>query len=299
MLLVDYLEAAAAYLRERREKLRKTEAQYHRIYDPDLKREAAEIRREIKRKENETTMELLLNLEEFRALDKYFPDLLAAFMEDEDIGKVLSRKSWLLDFKNVPPEQAAAKLAQLRGWRAELKDARQFLKRWIGKVQARSFTATYPTLRGHLTSDMDKDEALEVIKKVDKTLLREGWLVLITDSLIMIPLTKFTALIGQLAMEELKASTELRRSMGRGTVAETVATRKLREVRSKKEHYERMVCQILLSNPAFLKSLKKKKNWLDKSKTSGLERFAQSVTPHSLKERAWLNDMRKKIDEKG
>ncbi|MDD5171440.1 MAG: hypothetical protein PHF60_00190 [Candidatus ainarchaeum sp.] len=297
MLLIDYLEESAAYLRERWDALRKLENQYRHAYDPDLKLEANRIRQQIRKKEGEITMELLLNLEEFRALHKYFPELLGAYMEDEYVGRALSKKSWLVDFKNTPPQQALAKLQQLKASRASLRDAKKFLRKWIGKVQARSLVATYPVLKGHMTADMDKDEALELIKKVDRTLLREGWLVLITDTLIQMPLTKFMAMINHLSYEEVKAKAEHQKATGRGTVAEAAATKKLREISRDREHYERLVTQILLANPAYLKSLKKKKNWLSREKGSTLERFAQNITPHSLKERAWLNEMKKRLEK--
>ncbi len=296
MLLVDYLEESVTYLRGKRDTLRKLETQYRNVYDPDLKKEAAAIRQDMRKKVGEVTLELLLNLEEFRALHKYFPELLGAFMEDEHVGPVISKKAWLLDFKDIHPQTAAARLEQVRLGRATLRDARKFLRRWIGKVQARSFVATYPVLKGYLTSDMDKEEALEVINKADRALLREGWLVLITTSLIQMPLARFIGKWNQLSYEEVKASAEFQSSKGRGTVAEAKAGLKLKAVSRRKEHYENVIRQILLANPAFLKSLKKKKNWLSREKGSHLERFAQGVTPHSLKERAWLNDMRKKIE---
>jgi hypothetical protein len=296
MLLIDYLEESAAYLREKWGALRKLENQYHRIYDPDLKLEANRIRQQIRKKEGEITTELLLNLEEFRAIHKYFPELLGAFMEDEYVGKTLSKKSWLLEFKNTPPEQAVAKLEQLKASRASLRDAKKFLKKWVGRVQARSFVATYPVLRGHMTADLDKEDALELIKKTDRALLREGWLLLITDTLIQIPLTKFMAMVNHLSYEEIKAKGELQKAMGRGTVAETTATRKLRQISRDKSHYEGVATQILLANPKYLKSLKKKKDWLSREKGNMLERFAQNVTPHSLKERTWLNEMKKRLE---
>lgn len=298
MLLIDYLEDVAAYLQDKRAALRNTEMQYRRAYDPDLKKEASIIKQAIRKKEGEVTVELLLNLEEFQALHKYFPELLKAYMEDENVGRVISKKAWLLDFKNIPPAEAAKKLAELRAQRAQLKDARKFLKSWVGRVQVRSFVATYPILKKHMTTDLDKDEVLEAIGKADKDLLKQGWLLLISESLIQIPLNKFMMLLTGISYQEGKAREELRKATGRGTVAEANANRKLKEILRNKEHYENVVTQLLLANPSHLKLLKKKKNWLSREKASGLERFAKGVTPHSLRERAWLNEMRKRLDGK-
>lgn len=292
-MLITYLEEAADYIRERRLKIQKLERQFHHIYDGDLKKEMNITWKEIRKKRTEIIDELLLNLEEFRALDKYFPDLLQVIMEDEDVGKVISKKAWLLEFKQVPPQDAKIKLEQLMEWRAQIKMARESLRGWVGTVNSRSFLATFPILRGFLNQDMVKADVLEAIKKAEKTVLREGWLLLLSDSLIKIPVAKFANKINQCQLEENRAKTELKKALGRGTVAETTATRKLEEVTKKKNHYERILRQILLANPGYLKTLKKNKNWLSREKSSTIEKFARTITPHALKERAWLDEMKK------
>lgn len=295
-LLIDYLEEAAAYLKEKKEALRKLDKMYRRVYDSDLVREMKSIRLEMARKRSEVTTELLYNLEEFRALHKYFPQLLQAFMEDGYIGKVIRKKAWLLDFKPAGAEEAAAKLEQLRQWRAQLKDAKKFLRGWMGKVDARSFCATYPALRGYLKGEVDKEDVIQVIDGVDKLLRREGWLLLITDSLIHVPLSKFIIKYNDIRFDETKARLALARMRGRGTVAEAQATDALREIQKKKEHYERVITQLFLANPFYLESMKKKKTWLSRDKTGVIERFAKGITPHKIKERVWLNEMRKKLE---
>lgn len=294
-LLIDYLEESAAYLRAQREALRKLDQQYRRVYDSDLVREMKRVRQEIGRKHAEIKEELLVNLEEFRALNKYFPELLGTYMEDEHIGKVITSKAWLLDFHPMPQDQAAAKLGQLKEWRAQLRDARRFLRGWMGKVDSRSFAATYPPLRGYIKGELDKEEVLHAIDKVDRLLRREGWLVLISDSVIHIPLSKFVVKYNSFQYEEAKAQLECRHMAGRGTIAETKAAERLREVQHRKEHYGRMITQLLLANPEYLASLKKKKTWLSRDKGGAVERFARMVTPHKIKERAWLNDMKKRL----
>lgn len=294
-LLIDYLEEATDYLRQRKERLKQLDAQFRKIYDSDLKREMAEMRREIARKSGEVTTELLYNLEEFRALHKYFPELLQVYMEDEYIGKILSKKAWLLDYKPLPPQEAAGRLKQLKEWRGQLRDAKTFLKRWVGTVDAKSFAATYPLLKGHIHGDMYKSDVEAAITQADKALLREGWLLLISDSLIEIPLAKFMSKIKQLKFDELQAKGDFMRAKGRGTVAETAALRKLQAVQRKLGHYERATTQLLLANPGYLKAAKKKKSWLSRERGGHLERIVASITPHTIKERAWLNEMRRKI----
>ncbi|MFN7991685.1 MAG: hypothetical protein U0R44_06015 [Candidatus Micrarchaeia archaeon] len=294
-LLIDYLEESAAYLRERKEKLKALDAQFRRVYDSDLKHEMAEIRRDIAKKDSEVTTELLYNLEEFRSLNKYYPALLQVFMEDEYIGKVIAKKAWLLDYRPLPPQEAAAKLGQLRAWRKQLKDARKALKHWVGTVDSRAFVATFPVLRGQMSGELDKIDAIAAIDKTDKLLLKEGWLLLISDSLIEIPIAKFMTNINQLRYQEITAQTDFSRSRGRGTVAETKALRNLQSITKSKQHYERALTQMLLANPNYLKELKKRKDWLSRDKGGNLEKLAKGITPHTIKERVWLNEMRKKV----
>lgn len=294
-LLIDYLEEAAGYLREKTERLHKLDEQYHRMIDRDIRREMSLIKKEMRQKRGEVTYELLYNLDEFRYLHKYFPELLKTFMEDEYIGKVISRKAWLLDFKQTPPKEAAAKLEQIQLWRLQLKDAKKFLRKWVGKVSARAFVATYPVLRGHLNKDGDKDEVIEIIHKVNDLLRREGWLLLISDSLIHIPASKFIGKIRTLKMEEQTATVELRKAKGRGTVMETAALRKLEKIQMRKEHYQSVLTQILLANPEYLRAMKKKSDWLSRGAEDHIIRFAKDITPHKVKERAWLNEMNERL----
>lgn len=293
-LLIDYLEESAAYLREKRERLRKLNAALLQVYDTSLKREIADLRRDIAKKNGEITTELLYSLTEFRALRKYFPDLLAVYMEDEQVGRILSKKEWLLDYKPMPPKEAAERLSQLKEWRSQLKEAKRSLGKWVGTVDSKEFVRSYPIMKGYLKADMNKADVRNEIDKVDKILLREGWLLLISDSLIRIPITKFMSQINRLAFEELEAKGELSRMRGKGTVAETAALRKLQGIQKRRAHYERILTQVLLANPDFLRSAKKR-SWLSREKVGNFERLVASITPRSIKERAWLDEMRERI----
>ena len=296
MLLILYLEESAAYLHERKLKIQKFERQFHNIYDSDLKKEMAVTWKEIRQKRSEVVNQILLNLDEFRALHKYFPELLQVIMEDEDIGKVVSKKAWLLDFKSVPAQEAALKLDQLVEWRMQIKQARESLRGWVGKVNAHLFLSKYPIMRGFIKGDMIKADVLEAIKNSEKIIIREGWLLLLSDSLIKIPIAKFMTKINDYTYQEKEAKAQLAKVLGRGTVSETSALRKLEEITRKKNHYERLLIQILLANPGYLRSIKKNKTWLSREKSTGIEKFAAGITPHTLKEKAWLDEMRK-LDE--
>ncbi|GEM_PF-784390 len=295
MLLIDYLEEAAEYLRVQIEKRHKLEDQYRRIYDRDIKREISLVNIDIKKKKSEVTNQILLNLDEFRYLKAYFPELLDAFMEDEYIGKMISSKSWLLYYKPIPPKEAATKLGQLKMFRAQLKEAKKFIKTWVGTVNSRAFAATFPILKGRIKGKLNKAEVLQAIEKADKELIKEGWLLLISDSLIKIPLSKFSNKIIKLRVAKMQADSKVKYARGRGTVAEAAALREYKKVSRRLTHYENLVIQILLANPNFLRNMKKSRNWLSRERLSIIEKIAEHVTPRTVKERAWLNEMNKKL----
>jgi hypothetical protein len=295
MLLIEFLEQAAEYLREKTGRRSKLEAQYRRIYDRDIKREISLINKEIAKKKSEITNELLLNLEEFRCLDKYFPELLQAFMEDEYIGKIISKKAWLLHYVQIGPQEASQRLQFLTHKRMQLKDAKQFLRKWVGPVDSKAFCATFPALKGHLEEDLEKDEVARIIEDADAKLRREGWILLISDSLIKIPIAKFSNKLVKYTLRQLAAKAKMDKARGKGTVAEAAALREFEKVSRKKNHYENLLIQILLANPPYLRLLKKKKNWLSREKGGVVEKIAERITPHAVKERAWLNEMKKKL----
>jgi len=293
-LLIDFLDEASSYISGRGEKLKKLETTHRKIYDPDMGREMKSLRNDIARKLSEVRNELFFNLEELRALDKYFPELLKAFMEDEYIGKTLSAKAWLLAFRPLPAAQAAAKLQELRALRAQLREAKKSI-RGYGTVNTRRLATNYPILAGDMQERMDKKDVLVVIDKIDALIKKEGWLLLLSDSLIRIPLAKYMNKILNLRYEELTAKAEAVKLKGKGTVAEAKVLRTIQESAAKRERYERMVTHMLLANPSYLNSIRNKKSWTSREKADAIEKFAKAITPHTIKERAWLNEMNKRL----
>jgi hypothetical protein len=106
-LLIDYFSEAEEAVREKKERLKKLEVQFRLVADSDIKREINLLNREIDKKLSEVKDTILLNLDEFRYLDKYYPKLLSVFMEDPNIGQVISSKAWLLECKPIPAELAS------------------------------------------------------------------------------------------------------------------------------------------------------------------------------------------------
>jgi hypothetical protein len=89
---------------------------------------------------------------------------------------------------------------------------------------------------------------------------------------------------------------EVNRAKGKGTVAEASALRKYNKVHRKRIHYHNVIVQLLLANPDYLRKLKKQRHWLSRTRKGVIEKIAKDVTPRKVKERAWLNEMKKKLD---
>jgi hypothetical protein len=142
---------------------------------------------------------------------------------------------------------------------------------------------------------MEREDVLAAIAELDRSLRQAGWLLLITDTLIEVPLGKFIVKLDQLRYDETAAKDSAKSVAGKGTISEANARKKLQTLTRAREHCERMIRQLLLANPVYLRSLKRK-DWLSRGKQSTLQRIAENVTPHTLKERAWLNEMRKRLD---
>lgn len=162
-------------------------------------------------------------------------------------------------------------------------------------MDARAFSATYPLLRGYLHGEMEKADVLAAIKEADGVLRRQGWLLLLTPSLIEVPLMKFLNSFNQASHDVSVARAGCRRMAGRGTIAEATALKNLREAARRKAHYERVIRQVLLASPEYLRSLRKK-DWLSRNRQTTLQRMAQTVTPRTVKEMAWLAGMRKRLE---
>jgi hypothetical protein len=295
MLLIDYFQKASEYIEERRAKMRLLERQYQRTFDRSAKQENLLLKGEIRKKLSELKMEMLLNLEEMHYLRAYFPELFSILIEDPHIGSAIEGKLWLLDFKPLPPDEAAIRLQNIRMLRLQLKEASKGLVGRPGLIDATSYLRQYPVLRGQLKGKVRREDIKTVIDEMEKLLLREGWLILINDSLIEVALSKFTNKLLKLRYEEAEARSELAKTMHMGNIAQVSAQRKLDKAKRMIAHYDAVIRQLLLSNPKYLRSLKKNTDWLSRKKRNALQKIAETVTPHKVKERSWLDEMNKRL----
>lgn len=296
MLLLDFLLKSEDEIRSKKDQIKKLEDQYRRVYDPDIKREILVLKNEIRKINSSIVYELIFSLDELRYMSKYFPDLLLTLREDQNIGLAISKKLWLLNFTKKPLDQAATELAQIRNMRLYLRLAKKAIKAGPLRLNVSVITTNYPFLSPFLKEGMNRDDLVAEIKKFNLELKKKGWLLLLNDQLIQYPLSKFTEKYNSAKSLLYTIENEAKSAKDQGTTAETTTMKALRKAQRICEHYENIIKQILLANPDYLRGLKQSKNWLSKNKTN-IESIAQSITPKSVREQSWLNEMKKKLSE--
>ncbi len=293
-LLVDYFENASAFFGERKSRLHELEKHYNESYSRDIKDEMNIIKEEIKKKRAEFVDKIYENSEELRYLKKYFPDFFAILLEEPEIGKIIKKHDLLFDNLEFP--QPARRLMEIRRARMQLKDAIKFLEKWPSIIKKKQLTATYPLLEGEITRDMESSEAVEKLKEMDRALKREGWKAIISDlALLRQVAERYVQKRKKLDIEILQLSNIYEDAKGKGTVAEYNALKRLENAKKKREKLDRFIRRLMLANTAFLDSLKKSRNWLSRSKKSELEKIAESVASKKIREKIWLEWMRRKL----
>jgi len=294
-LLIDYLEEAAGYLSKKTARLKELNRQYREVYDKQIREEMDRVRKEIGKKRAEIVEMFYENIDELRHLKKYYPDLLEVFMEDENLGKILRKKSFL--FENSKPlneREALKKLNEVIVKRRKLRDAKKFLHKWSGSISGKQLGATYPTLKGKIKGSVDKYEAVEIIKDLNAELRKEGWMIIINSPLVLGEVNRFAGQKKMLEFQEVQAKKACDDAKGRGTATEYNAQKKLEGIRRKKHHIEKMMKHLLLTNTELLATLKKSRGW-SRGRVDPVSKFAETVPLNRIKEKTWLEKMKKRL----
>jgi hypothetical protein len=297
VMLVDSLEKIAEEIAELQERLKQLDKEYKKEFDRDIKEEMNRIRKEIKRKKYELNECVYNNLEEFRLLKKHFPDLFNIFIEDEIIGSTLKKKEWLIEFKELKKKECEKKFGEIKAKQAQLKEAKAFLKGWVGPIDARSLGATWNVLKDVLADKMEKDEALAAIEDASKKLKKEGWLVMLNEPLILQPLRRFFKMLKKASEEEYEKKAALEKAKGRGTISEYKATKELRDAQKKRKKIERMCRHLLLANSKFLHKMKNRKiTWGDSATEELLRNVLNKIEIKNIDEKKWIKEMKKRLE---
>lgn len=294
-MLIDYLEENTGYLRNKEKRRISLERQLKSFYSRDIKEEVIRVKKEISKKKNEVVRNFYENIEEYVLLQKHFPQLLEEYFSDPYIGKILSKKKWLLEFKPLKEKDAEKKLEKIRKQRKEVRDALDFLKKWVGKVDKKSFVATWKSLKDVIKDGVDKDELQTALKEHNLKLKKEGWKILINDSLILIPLKKLISQVVSQRNEEKDKLKSAEGKKGAGTVKEYESLSELRKVNRSRMKTERMIRHLLISNRSFLKTLRKKPVAGGSYAEKTLNEIAGTVYLKKVDEKKWLKEMKKKL----
>lgn len=295
-MLVDYLEESSEELQSLYNRLHKLDKQYRTFFDRNIREEMARVKKSIRKKRFEINEELYCRLQELEFLRRYFPEFFSVLLEYEYVGHSIKVKLWLLDFKKKDAETCKKKLKELKNQRRELRKAREFLRKWVGKIDAKSLVATWPLLKSHVQKTMDKDEALEAVKKAAKELRKKGWLILLNEPYVVDILQRFLTKLHKASGQEQKLKRKVDTAKGQGSVAEYDSLREYKKIQRRRKRWERFCRHLLFCNTVLLEKLKTGKISLkEKELDSKAKLLAQSVNPRKVGEKIWMQEMKKKL----
>ena len=157
-MLIDYLESASNELDELERNLVEINKDYKRFFDRELKEQTINVRKRIDKKRNEVLDYLYFNMQELSMIKKNFPDFFRILEEDPHLSKVVERVSWILGSKKLDQKQCEQEIKRIKAGKKQLREARAFLDRWVGKIDGKSLEATWPILKGELKAEMEKED---------------------------------------------------------------------------------------------------------------------------------------------
>jgi len=295
-MLIDYLQESSEELRRKREEYRSLFREYKRYYSRDIRDELNAKKEEIRKMRTEISEHMYENLQELVLIKRYFPDLYAMLLEDESIGGLIRKKDWLISRKEEKKEQADGRLRALKAGRSQLREAKKFIEKWPRPaIDAKSVIATWPVLKGVIEGEPDKLDALAAMEKKRKELVREGWSVLLNQSMIGDRLNAFVEKIKKFRVEESAKRIEAEKAKGRGSVPEYEAIKEFEKARKERERMERVCGHLLLANPMFLEKMRKELRTGKKNKTE-LERMIEKTVVKKINETTWLKEMKKRLE---
>ncbi len=295
-MLVDYLEESSVSLRDLEQKLVKLDKDYKLFLDRDIKDQMNLVKKDIRKTWSMSVDYIYKHLQEFFLLKKHFPNFFQMLKEDQSLGKVIEKIEWLLDFKKLDHAACQQELAKLKEQRKQLRDVKDFLRKWVGRIDRKSLIATWPFLKAELKTDLDKDEVLEIIKRKNRELRRKGWLILLNEPFIFYALDRLLSKLKKFKQVEADKRTEFEKLRGRGIYAQSEVEKKLKEAARKRRKMERKCEHLLLANYEYFQKLKKQKvTWRDKTANLFLTDLVEKIDAKLIDEKRWVVEMNKKL----
>lgn len=299
-MLVDYLEDASAGLRALEQRLMRLDKEYKLFFDRDIKEQMYNVKKEIAKERINSFNYLYRHLQELVLVKKRFPDFFQVLKEDQYLSKVIGRLDWLLDFKKLESGLCQVELQKIKGQRRQLRDMRDFLKTWVGKLDKKSIKVTWPVLQDgaleNAPENMDKDEFLQAIRKKNRELKRKGWLFLLNEPFIAHMLDGLFTKLKQARQKEAEKKMDFEKAKGRGIYSEHDAEKSLRTAKKERVRMERKCEHLLLANYEYFQKLKKQRiTWRDKVANVFLKDLVAKIDVPPLDEKKWFMEMEKRL----
>ncbi|MBN2477830.1 hypothetical protein JXB01_00905 [Candidatus Micrarchaeota archaeon] len=295
MLLAEKLDEISERIRELKKQLEKTNKNYKKTMDRDYLDEANKIKKKINIKRKKAEEEIFENIEEFRLIKKHFPDFCGELSEDEYTGKIVKKLCWLAEFRELTSDEAIEKFNEIKIKRGEIKDLKDFLGKWSGEIDSKSLTATWEFLKGKINGKMEREEVLDIADRIDSQYKKEGWLVVCNPPYAKRYLKKFLEKC-RISKEELDgAERNYKKSIGRGTVAESEAKKEYLRAKRRMLARKRNAEKFLRINPSLLASLKKT-SVLFREFTPYESKIIQNIPFRKINEQKWLEQMKELLE---
>jgi hypothetical protein len=296
-MLVDYLDKTAQEISAIKERERRLHRKYEETLDIDLRREIAELQKKIKIKTYETHDRLFENMAEFRLLKKHFPRLFQAYLEDEDVGRMLKEKEWLADFNTVHKGEGERKLWELKAEIKTLKSFKSELRNAPGPFNKKTFGKSWDLVKDKVTERTDNHEMQDILDNKITELRHEGWLMLLNEPFVIKQMNRFVERLKKALKEEDETKKKYESSQGMGTYQEYRAKQAYDKTARARKKAERMCRHLVLANPAFYHKIAKESMvWRDKFISQVMARMLKSMIVPVPDENEWVKEMKKKLE---
>ncbi len=296
-MLIEYLEQSAAELHTLEQRLLSMANQYRMFMDRDIRGQMEELKKEIRKNQAKILSKVYIHMQEFVLLKTHFPSFFQVLKEDPYLSRIINRIEWLFEFKKLDAASCQAELLKIKEERRQLREAKDFLKKWVGKIDKKSMEATWSILKGQIADKMDRDEALQVIKNKNKELRRKGWLLIINEPFIISVLNRLFEKLKKIREHEAETKLEIERLKGKNIYARSDAEKRLKLAIKERKKMERKCEHVLLANYDYLLKIKKQRpTWRDKNANIFMQNLIEKININPINEKAWIAEMNKKLN---
>ncbi|MGV8176873.1 MAG: hypothetical protein ACP5NX_03670 [Candidatus Bilamarchaeaceae archaeon] len=297
-MLIQDLDNLSKDMKEISERIHKLNKEYRTVYDRAVMEDIRREKTALVKKKLEVIEAIYENLEELRLLKRHFPQLYSVLLEDPYIGKLLKRKGWLLDFQRLDEKAAKKRMDEVKAKRGQIRDANVFLKKWVGAIDSKSLTSTWPELSIVLAGidKIDKDELQRMLSDHDRRLRREEWLVSLNKPFVLeLVKARLKRLYG-LSQKREDAERIMHSSAGLGTVTEYSTKQSYEKALAEEKRYERKCRHMVVVNQEFMDEfLSPKVVWREKPVRDFIANNKTFLKAKRINELEWLGRMRKEV----